>query len=224
MKMFTEPLKEAIDYRKKSAVQGLGWAIVVAVVFTLAYILLALLTHPSDRSIHYHFYSERGLITGMSGIFLAFAGAFSLATLLTQIKARIPVIWPWILMVLGFSFLALDEVVQFHERLGDFIGDRHSAGDFRNWNDIIVILYGVVALPVFVLFIPAIARYKLALEIFSCAFLFYVIHTVLDSVSEPRTELSVILEESAKLFCGAFLALGALVCFLGALWGQKAES
>ena len=84
-----------------------------------------------------------------------------------------------------------------------------------SWNDVIVILYGVVALPVVLALLPDILRYRMVLELFVIAFVFYVLHTLIDSTQEPYTTTSVILEESAKLFCGAFLALGAFIGFLG---------
>ena len=65
--------------------------------------------------------------------------------------------------------------------------------------------------------LPDILRYRMVLELFVVAFVFYVLHTVIDSTQEPYTTTSVILEESAKLFCGTFLALGAFIGFLGVL-------
>ena len=46
------------------------------------------------------------------------------------------------------------------------------------------------------------------------AFCLYCMHTFIDSTQEPRTTVSVILEESAKLFSCAFLAISMLVGLL----------
>jgi len=37
----------------------------------------------------------------------------------------------------------------------------------------------------------------------------------LDGTVEPRTDLSAILEESAKVFCGEFLAIAMFIAVLG---------
>ena len=88
----------------------------------------------------------------------------------------------------------------------------------RRWNDIIVLLYGIVALSIALVLLPDILRYKMLLELFVIAFIFYAIHTLIDSTQDPRTTVSAILEESAKLFCCTFLALGTFIGFLGIFW------
>ena len=120
-----------------------------------------------------------------------------------------------------FRLLALDEVLQFHERFGRFIEQHISSGIFRNWSDIIVIAYGIIALLIIVSIFPSIMRHKMLLELFIVGFIFYCITTLIDSTQEPKTTISVILEESAKLFCVLFLALGTFVGFLGSLWNLK---
>lgn len=66
-------------------------------------------------------------------------------------------------------FLALDEQLQFHERLGQWLGDGQSSGrvfgTFRNWNDLVVMADGVVALPVFAWMIPALLRCPRVVEL-----------------------------------------------------------
>jgi hypothetical protein len=177
--------------------------------------------HPEDRTPDYHFYSERGLITALSATLLAMAGAFSLATLITHIKTQHMRFWPWLIMALGFTFLALDETAQFHERLGDVLDETSDSGMFRTFNDVIVIIYGAMAVPVSIALLPSIVRYRATSELFAAAFVFYLMHTVIDSVTEPATTTSIIVEESAKLFCGLFLALSMLFSFVGALWDDR---
>ncbi len=84
-------------------------------------------------------------------------------------------------MALGFGFLALDELIGFHERLGIIIGYYAYSSVFRNWNDVIVILYGVIALPFIVVFLSHIMRHRMLLELFIVAFIFYSLHTLIDS-------------------------------------------
>ena len=45
------------------------------------------------------------------------------------------------------------------------------------------------------------------------AFGFYLANTAIDVAQDPRTVLSVIFEESSKVFCGSFMALGAYMGF-----------
>ncbi len=194
-------------------------AVFLAVVtFTVGYILLSILAHPEHKTLDYHFNSERGLITGLSATYLAMSGAFAVATLMVHIRSGNAAVWAWVILAFGFTFLALDEVVQFHERMGSILGHQMSSGIFRNWNDVIVIAYGIIALPVIAVIFPSIAQYKTTLKLFCLAFVFYLLHTFIDSTQDPSTVISRTLEESAKLFCGAFLALSMFCSFFEALW------
>ena len=74
----------------------------------------------------------------------------------------------------------------------------------RRWNDVIVFLYGVLALPVSLYFLPSVLRFPKVFEYFFLAGSCYIVHTAIDSVVSPPTVHSVIIEESAKLFCSAF--------------------
>ncbi len=64
-------------------------------------------------------------------------------------------------------------------------------------------------------FLPEILRYPRVMEMMGIAFLFYFIHTFVDSTQEPRTDLSAIIEESAKVFCAEYLAISMFVAILG---------
>ena len=92
----------------------------------------------------------------------------------------------------GLILLAADELMELHERIGrrldgvDLLG-LASGGSVRGWNDVIVILYGVVALPFGVAFFPSLLRYPKLLELLCIAFGFFVIHTAVDSLVDPRT-------------------------------------
>ncbi len=201
-----------------------NFILVAVITFTVAYITFSILAHPEDKSLAYHFKSERGLITGLSATYLAMASSFALATLLVHIRAERASLWAWVVLAAAFMFLSLDEVAQFHERVGRMLGHQMSSGVFRNWNDVIVIIYGIVALPIIAIIFPSIAKYQRTLKLFGLAFVFYLIHTLVDSTQDPSTTVSVIFEESAKLFCGAFLALSMFFSFYEALWGlEKAD-
>lgn len=218
MKRFMGNLREAFLLRQEIILPNVTSMILAVVLGTLAYIFLVLLATSSSTPLEYHFIKERGAITALSAIFLAMATSFSIGILVVYLRVKDPHIWLWVLMALGFGFLALDELMQFHERFGRIIGRFADSGPFRNWNDVIVILYGVIALPLLVVFLTSLIRLPMVLELFVVAFLFYGLHTFIDSTFEPRTTFSAIFEESAKLFCGSFLALGTFVGFLGAFW------
>ena len=89
---------------------------------------------------------------------------------------------------------------------------------FKNWNDLIVILYGVIALFVLLRFAPRVLRLPLHPELIALGFLSYVIHTGTDSL--PHDEVGPlaflrnlptgIIEESAKLFASTFFAMAML--------------
>ena len=151
-------------------------------------------------------------------MFLAAAGAFSMASLVTLVRVKEEHIWVWLVLAVAFAFLSFDELLQFHERVGELLESIRRPRLFRSWDDIIVILYGVVALPMFIAMLPSLMRWRMVLEMFAIAFVFYGIHTLIDSTNEPPTTVSIILEESAKLLCGAFLVIGTFLGFVGILW------
>ena len=81
-----------------------------------------------------------------------------------------------------------------------------------------LILYGILALLMVGVMLPALMRSPRVLETFVVGFAFYAIHTFIDSTNEPPTVVSVILEKSAKLFCSVFLAIGTFTGLIGAIW------
>jgi len=116
----------------------------------------------------------------------------------------------------GFAFLFLDELIGFHEMTGRYLDPAVGVPEgFRRWDDIVVIIYGIIALFVMSGFLPEIFRYPRVMELMGVAFLFYFIHTLVDSISVPRTDLSAIIEESAKVFCAEYLAISMFVALLG---------
>ena len=224
-KNYKDNLRKALELRKQTSLPDTKMVLIWVLVSTLIFIIFSIYFAPEDRDLDYHFVSERGLITAMSAYLLAAASVFCLVTLTVQFREQKLNARLWVLMALGFAFLCLDETAQFHERLGNLIDDEWDSGAFRTWNDIIVILYGLVALPLVLVLLPDILRYQMLLELFVVAFIFYAIHTLIDSTQEPPTTVSIILEESAKLFCGVFLALGTFIGFIGVFWrSEKSRS
>ena len=114
----------------------------------------------------------------------------------------------------------MDELFFIHETVGDnidktgFLKIIFQKTAIRRWNDLIIILYGILALPVMLYFLPVIIKIPYILEFFIMAFLCYAAHTTIDSVVEPATTPSYIIEESAKLFSSTFLVLGSYAGYL----------
>ena len=74
----------------------------------------------------------------------------------------------------------------------------------------IIIIYGIVALPVLIYILPIAIQIPYIAEYFVFAFLCYFVHTTIDTVTRPATTISYIFEESAKLYASTFLVLGLL--------------
>ncbi len=214
MQQFRSSLEQRQDI-KTAETSGL---IIAFTIFLVAYIILAMLIAPENR-LEYHFVKESGIITALSSVLLAFASGFAgLAFFLSKQRSGYYHFF-WLLCFLGFLYFSLDELLQFHELTGRLM--RHELGRvefFRNWNDIIVIAYGVVAIPVIIFFIPEVFRFPRVAELMAAAFSFYIIHTIIDSTSKPSTTLSGITEESAKLFSSGFFALTMFVAVLGIIY------
>lgn len=179
----------------------------LAVVGVLGYILVSIYFAPSDQPL-YHF-SEEGAITALSTVFLAMSSALALAVFYMRMDD-----WKvgglfWLILAAGCAFLALDEQLMLHERSGTAI-ELSSIGateTFRNWNDVIVIGYGVVALAIAGLFGREILRCRAFALAFVVGFAFYAVHTGIDLIMPDSVGWKDIPEESAKLKSVLFLFL-----------------
>lgn len=186
----------------------------LAIVGVLAYIMVSIFFAPSDQPL-YHF-SEDGAITALSTVFLAMSSALALAVFYLRIDD-----WKrdglfWLILAVGCAFLALDEQLMLHERGGSVI-ELSSVGaseTFRNWNDVIVIGYGVAALAIAGLYGREILRCKVFALVFLGGFVFYVLHTGIDSILPDTVAWKDIPEESAKLKSVFFLFLALCAQFL----------
>ncbi|MDH3530024.1 MAG: hypothetical protein OEQ28_10695 [Acidobacteriota bacterium] len=193
-------------------------AVLPVAVFTFLFCIFSVYVVPGDKPPEFNF-QEGGAVTALSAIYLTLSCAFAYAANLIHFRKTGSHQILWLILAAGFAFLAFDELMQFHERFGRIVIDRIIPRTFfRNWNDAIVILYGFIALPIMVLLLPKILKYRMVIELFAVSFAFYVIHTAIDSIVDPPTLTSNILEESAKLFSTAFMFLGAYAGLLGNTW------
>jgi hypothetical protein len=183
--------------------------IALCVAITLA-VIYGSPTHASSQ------FQEEGGITKLSAFFMTVASLLAGTTFVFSRSQPRKGAWFWLLAALAFGYFAIDEIFQFHEIMGAGIGTTPDESPlfFRNWNDVIVILYGVVALCVCLAFLPEILRLPYFGPMIAIAGFFYATHTAIDSVFE-RSDRSVITEESSKLFSAASFALAFLTSSIG---------
>ena len=188
IQMFQRNFKEALAQRSQVTLPKLRKPIGLFAIGTVIYLSIAVMIAPENQPGRY-FLKEGGMVTTLSAIFLALASICA-----------------------GVSFnvsRARTDFLRFFWLLATI------PEGFRKWDDIIVILYGIVALFLMAGFLPEILRYPRVMEMMGIAFLFYFIHTFVDSTQEPRTDLSAIIEVSAKVFCAEYLAISMFVAILG---------
>ncbi|NND00354.1 MAG: hypothetical protein HKN85_09255 [Gammaproteobacteria bacterium] len=218
---FKQSIQQAAQSRKTTVIPNTGGLVLAMIALILGGIVIALLSAP-ENDINYHFVRERGMITAISAVMLSMAAGlagfgFFVSSKTWRGKSNIGRYF-WLLSAFAFCFLALDEMFEFHESFGEVVeGWLGETEVFRSWNDIIVILYGVLTIPVFLIFFTEIIRHPKVAEMFAIAYISYCIHTIVDASFEPRTDLSTIVEESAKVVSGLFFMLGMFVAVLGIL-------
>lgn len=175
----------------------------------------------------HQFVVEFGGITLLSAFALLTGAALSLSSYARR-RLGTPQRWVWLVLGVGLVALAADELFQFHERVGRAMADSASAGPFRSWDDIIVIGYGVLAVGLVALMLPGLAHTPMVLRLLGAGFVCYALHTLVDSLAEPRTSLSAIVEESFKLASVTFLALAAYAGYLAvkdhSRWSTSADA
>lgn len=226
---FKQRIQEALKNRREAAPAKTITLVIIASIITLSALVLCIALAPEGLGSSFHFYDERGAVTALSALCMAWGGAFALVTALQMVREPFRTRLFWYLAAVGLAFMAVDELVGFHEAIGDNNPSVHTTGEkvfgiFRSWNDITVILYGVVALLAGLWFLPEVLRPPRFAELIALGFAAFVAHTVIDSISEPPSHTSVILEESAKVFCVLFMALAMFTAMRWALARRTAGS
>jgi len=221
LQRYFNSVRTSRDLRRDTPAPPITPLIVITVIALALYLTASVLLVPPNSNPAFNFVNESGSVTALSAIFLAAGAGFALASFLLGERTDRYGRMFWLALTAALGFLALDELLQFHERVGDALyelGVFGSAVDntpLRNLNDAIVILYGLAALPAALYFLPGVIRWPRVLGLFVVAFLCYAVHTTIDSVSEPATFLSIVCEESAKLYSSCFIALATLSGLLG---------
>lgn len=208
---YTQSLRDALDDRvgyNPPPLVGTYWGTALFVgAFLVASILAA-----GDKKIYYQFL-EGHSVTALSSAFMAMTCALAWGCHLSQPSGpRAWSKWFWPAFSFAFLFFSLDEILEFHEQAGEWLKKAVGPAEtLRNWNDGVVIGYGLVALVAIAVFLPEILRYPKFAEILGGGFAFFSLHTLIDSTMTSRQH---ILEESAKLIATALFALAALTVMM----------
>ena len=187
-----------------------------AIIAVFIFICFSVYLHPEGSRFSFHFYLEEGAVTILSvaNLFTASLLAYACFFMKPIVAKRQRVFF--LLVAVAITYLALDEFMHFHEHVGDYIDTYRFMRviahrlNVRRWNDMLIIIYGLVALPVLIHFMPTALKIPHVAEYFIVAFICYAAHTAIDSFVEPPTTPSYIIEESLKLYTSTFLALGLL--------------
>ena len=217
IKPYLSKVKISFKQRGQYPQPSVGLIILAVLIFNSFCILLSIIWVPEGKTIAYNIGGEGGFVTSISASYLILSSAFSLAILIVLKEIEHSVTLSWAILSFGFVYLAIDELMMIHENTGYIIERYFPIQYFRNWNDVIVIIYGLIALLIIAFILPAIIRFKWIIEMFYIGFLLYGIHTITDTINEPSTDFSIIIEESAKLFSVSFLFLGTFIGFIGSL-------
>ena len=197
-----------------------GWTVwrhvTIVLLFAAAYVTIAYLSGGERDPDHY--FGEGRAIDVMSALFLSVAGSFAWACFLLRWQTLGEGRLFWMLLAVGFLFVALDEMLEFHENVdywlrGTWVGWPPL---FRNWNDVIVISYGLGGIALLARYWREIARLPQAFILLALGSAFYVLHTGIDSLVSNSAAKNLV-EESAKLTATAFFALSMLAAFIAML-------
>lgn len=200
------------EARSRDAIPALGSAFTLYA-FTLIYAAAWFLVAPA-RARH-PFFQEGGPIDWMSSLYLAAAAILAWATWAGASRG-VRDSWIWLVCAIGLLYFAIDERFQVHEQAGNWFYQPFIEGGppfgLRKWNDLTVILYGVVALVVVLLALPSLVRHRNVRLFLGLAFVFYALHTGIDAIGGAFDDSWVKepLEESFKLLAGASLVLSFL--------------
>jgi hypothetical protein len=158
------------------------------------------------------YFDEGGPIDSLSTVFLA-AGAILAGTAWLAARGRDDADRHfWLLGGAGLAFLTLDERMQIHERLqDDWLEPTFGALAWKsgNWNDLVVILYGLVAVGLLLLVLPGVLRHRATRNLLAVGVACYVMHVTIDLLFGGVWWKNCV-EESFKLLAGASFMLAFL--------------
>jgi hypothetical protein len=188
----------------------------ITVLSILVFLCASIILHPDGSHFYYHFVSEHGAVTILSETLLATAGFNAYFAFLLTSAADGKQKLMFLILAVSLTYLAADEVLCFHEQIGDwldglkFLRKIFAVTPIRRWNDMIIIIYGLLAIPLMACFFQTMLKLPCLAEYFSMALIWFVIHTTIDSVVNEPTASTYIIEESAKVYTSTFISLGLM--------------
>ncbi len=202
-------VKESLAARQTKSFPRISPLFATVIAAILLYLALAVFIAPDDAP-HLEFL-EGGIVTWMSGALLVLSSLFLFSCFLAHPDRRSKGARFWLLAAIGFLYFCIDELFQGHERLGNLINASPVGPTalFRDWNDAIMIGYGLASLIVLLIYLPEVLKHPRVAETLGIAAGLFVAHTAIDTLVVVPNSASYILEESAKLFSVALFALAA---------------
>ena len=219
-------MKESINFRHHNKIQSvyekhrsyftpeLRVFTVVTLLSVFILVCFSVYLHPSYMEISYNFTREEGSITILSSTTLSIASLLAYACFFTNFPAKKRQRIFFLIIALALTYLVIDEVTNLHEHIGKAIDTYPTMTQIANslhvstWSDMILIIYGITALPLLFYFLPTALRIPCIPEYFLAAIVCFVIHISIDFIADPPTDFSYIVEESLKVYISTFLALG----------------
>ncbi len=180
----------------------------------LLYIAASVVFAPAAEPM-YHF-GENGAVTALSSVSLSMSSALAAVVFYVRAKSWDQGALFWLCLTGACLFLALDEQLMLHERGGLVIETTSISGLVEDWDDLIVTVYGILALGVAALFAREILHCRTFALLFAVGFAFFAIHTAIDSFVPNAVAWKDVPEEGAKLLC-VFAVLLALVGYVMAM-------
>lgn len=212
------PGQWALNLERAFRLQAAGALLFVVICTTVAVVF------GTDPDPDQHF-REGGLIDVFSALFLTLAGAFAWSCVLLQGRLPDPRRSLWLLMAVGFLFLAFDELLEFHETIDVWLRNTWLGWPplFRNWSDVVVIGYGVAGVAVLARFWSEIRQLPRTAILLGLGGVFYGLHTAIGTLVSGSA-LKTMVEESVKLAATSFLALAMLAALLAILASADDEA
>ena len=199
-------IRDSVRAARDERSPPIGALTAVVYACVLAYLAFWLAVRPDSKWFS-HYFREGSPVDMLSTTFLGTGAALAGVALVMSRHWRSRVFW--LLCTLGSLFLMLDERLQLHEQAHGLVGGGAWGPPLfglRSWNDVIMLGYGVVALVLGLVTLPAFLRHRRVRALLMTGFGFFVLHTAID-MSFKAAPLKDIFEEPCKLLAGASFML-----------------
>lgn len=201
--------------RQKTQQRGIHWAILITSFAAMASIGLSLYLTPAGADLSYQFIEQGAFNTYFSSLLLSCGAVLMFATYTNERITGSEKSRYWLVLAAGLAFLSVDEVFKIHHQINAVLTQAGLSSPIADWTDFVGIIYGLVSLAVIWVMFPKLVEIRSMPELLAVAFLFYLAHTLADSLVRHNSDFTHIAEESLKLFSSAFLMLAS---YSGLVW------